>query len=355
LARIKSDAYVSMRDRAAAAVNTAKAAYEGGQAQVTQSEAEFKRVQLSYDRSKKLFDQQTISQADWDAAISEFAMSKARLEASKQNLKSGEFQVKSAEASLKEASDKLNKTSVYAPINGVITKLIVEQGERVAGTDMMKGTDMMRLADLNRMEAIVDVNENDIVHVNINDTAIIEVDAYIEEKFKGLVTEIAHSANTSGTTSADQVTSFEVKILLLESSYKHLEKPGKPFPFRPGMSVTVDIQTDKRLNTLSVPIQAVTARTDSTLYPKKSGVNKQNPAVKSVNDKPYEVVFVADKGKAVAKKVKTGIQDNSYIEILEGLSENDEVITAPYNLITKMLKDGSPIKVIDKSKIFKEK
>jgi HlyD family secretion protein len=357
LLKIKPDIYVSGKDRAVAAVNTVKANYGNALAKLDQIIAQFNQSQLSYERNKKLWEQGAISKSDWDASIASYEMAKANVEASKQDVKSAEYNVKSAEASLKEANERLIKTSVFSPIDGIITRLIVEKGERVAGTDMMAGTEMLRVADLKKMEVKVDVNENDIVRVHLGDTAIIEVDAYLDLKFKGIVTEIANSANTSGQISADQVTSFDVKIMLLENSYKHLITSDKPFPFRPGMTATVDIQTQKKENVLSVPIEAVTARLDSELINKtiiKSSIQKVKASDNEI-PKLSEIVFVNAKSIARERKVKTGIQDNNFIEIIEGIKENEEIIIAPFSAISKKLKDNTLIRVVDKKDLFNEK
>jgi HlyD family secretion protein len=357
LLKIKPDIYISQRDMNAAAVNTSKANYENTLARLQQSEAQFNKSNLSYERNKKLWGQTTISKAEWDASVAEFESAKADVEAAKQNVKSAKYNVENAEASLKVADDKLLKASVYSPIDGIVTKLEIEKGERVVGTDLMSGTEMLRVADLGKMEVKVDVNENDIVRVNLHDTAIIEVDAYLDQKFKGIVTEIANSANNSSQVSADQVTSFEVKIILLESSYKHLVTPAKLYPFRPGMTANVDIQTKKKVNVLSVPIEAVATRSDSALGKKPKGKSIENDAKKPEVEsaKQNEIVFVNEKSLARVRKVKTGIQDNNYIEISEGLNENEEVITAPYSSISRKLKDSMLIKVKDKKDLFGEK
>ena len=355
LLKIKPDLYISAKDRAVAAVNNSSANLENAIARKDQSQAQLKKTELSFERNQKLWEQKTISKAEWDASVAEFEVAKSEVEASKQNVKSAEFNVKSAEASLKEANEKLYKTSAYAAIDGIVTRLNVEKGERVVGTDMMAGTEVLRIADLKKMEVKVDVNENDIVRVNIGDTAIVEVDAYLDQKFKGIVTEIANSANTSSQTSADQVTSFEVKIILLENSYNHLITPIKLYPFRPGMTANVDIQTKKKKDILAVPIEAVTSRTDSALYGQKRNKVKTSSKLAEEAEKPYEVVFVRNKNLTKVRKVITGIQDNNYIEIIDGLSEKDEVITAPYSAIARKLKDSTLIKVVDKKDLFNEK
>ena len=235
------------------------------------------------------------------------------------------YSVISAEASLKEANENLVKTSIYSPMTGNVSMLLVELGERVVGTSMMTGTEMMRVADLSRMEAQVQVNENDIVRVKLGDTAVIEIDAFIDQKFKGVVTEIANSAKTTGV-SADQVTNFDVKILVLPESYEMLTKDGNKNPLRPGLSASVDIQTVTRKGVLSVPIQAVTTRIDTT----KIQVSPSGDDIRTL-------AFVTDGTHAFAKDVKTGIQDNSYIEIISGIKEGDQVISAPFSAISKKL------------------
>ena len=221
--------------------------------------------------------------------------------------------------------------------------LLVELGERVAGTNLMAGTEMLRVADLSRMEAQVEVNENDIVKVSLGDTALIEVDAYLDRKFKGIVTEIANSAKTTGV-SADQVTNFDVKILVLPASYQSLVDAGDKNPFRPGMSASVDIQTESKSDIITVPIQAVTTRTDTTK-------NMKNPSGKDIQT----LVFVSDGKYALAKEVKTGIQDNNYIEIVSGLADSAKVITAPFSAISKKLADSTQIEVVKKEELFKIK
>ena len=278
------------------------------------------------------------------------------------------YNVKSTEASLKEANDNLAKTNIYSPVNGTVSKLNKEKGERVVGTAQMEGTEIMRLANLNEMEVSVEVNENDIVRVHNGDTSAIEVDAYLGRKFKGVVTEIANSANTTGVT-AEQVTNFVVKIRILQESYMDLLTANNNVaPFRPGMSATVDVQTKKVNNVIAVPIQSVTTRNDSTEYNLQNkvtggykGGDDDEIVVKSDkkqnNDaliKIEECVFVynAAEGKVKKLAVKTGIQDNNYIEIISGIKEGDEVISAPYSAIAKELKDGDKVNKVDKSELF---
>jgi HlyD family secretion protein len=329
LLRIKPDVYISQRDRSMAVISSARA-------RLAQAEAQFVQAQLSFNRSKQLFSEETISKSDYEQAESSYTVAKAEVDAAK-------FSIVSAEASLKEANENLVKTSIYAPMTGTVSMLLVELGERVAGTGMMAGTEMLRVADLSRMEAQVEVNENDIPRVKLGDTATIEVDAYVDYKFKGIVTEIASSAKTTGV-SADQVTNFDVKILVLPDSYKGLGSKGSEHPLRPGMSTSVDIQTETKKGIIAVPIQSVTTRTDTTKFvqtTKKEDIRT--------------LVFTTDGVRALAKDVKTGIQDNSYIEILSGVAEGDRVISAPFSAISKKLSDSSFVEIVKKDALYSVK
>jgi len=339
LARIKPEVYISARDRSLAAVNSSKARF-------SQAEAQFIQKELDYKRNKKLWEQQAISEAVYETALSAYQIAKAELDAAK-------YSVKSAEAALAEAQENLVKTSIYAPMAGTVSMLLVEKGERVVGAQMMTGTEMMRIADLDRMEVMVEVNENDIVSVNMKDTALIEVDAFLGQKFKGIVTEIANSAKTTGLTT-DQVTNFEVKIFLLRESYQTLYDEGYVNPFRPGMSATVDIMTEIESGVLSIPIQAVTTRSDSSLAEGSEEIEESEEVKDDSEEELNEIVFmVNDESKAEFIKVKTGIQDNNFIQILEGIEEDDEIITAPYNAVSKKLKSDATVEVVDKKDLFK--
>src|SRR5664280_637863 len=327
LLRIKPDNYISQRDRSLAEISAA-------QARRSQSEAQFTQAELSFKRNKQLFDQQTISKSDFEQAEATYNVAKAELDAAK-------FAITSAEASLKDANENLTKTSIYAPMTGTVSMLLVELGERVAGTNLMAGTDIMRVADLSKMEARVEVNENDIVRVSLGDTANIEVDAYLDHKFKGVVTEITNSAKTTGV-SADQVTNFDVKIRVLPESNDKLST--YKYPLRPGMSASVDILTETKPDIIAIPIQAVTTRTDTTKSSKK--VTKEDIRT---------IVFTTDGKYAFAKDVKTGIQDNNYIEITEGLADSVKIISSPFSAISKKLKDSTLIEVVKKEALYKEK
>jgi HlyD family secretion protein len=326
LLRIKPDIYIS-QDRSEAAISSERA-------RLAQSEAQFTQADLSFKRTKQLFEQQTISKSEYEQAEATYNVAKSVVDASK-------FSVVSAEASLKEANENLTKTSIYAPMTGSVSMLLVELGERVAGTNLMAGTDIMRVADLSKMEAQVQVNENDIVRVSLGDTANIEVDAYLDHKFKGVVTEIANSAKTTGV-SADQVTNFDVKIRVLPESNDKLST--NKYPLRPGMSASVDILTETKPGVLTVPIQAVSTRTDTT-----------NSSKKVTKEDIRTVVFTTDGKYAFAKDVKTGIQDNNFIEITEGLADSAKIISAPFSAISKKLKDSTLIEVVKKEALYKEK
>lgn len=326
LLRIKPDVYISQRDRSLAAISQARA-------RLSQAEAQFIQAELSYKRNKQLYDEETISRSEFEQAEASYLVAKAEVDAAR-------FSVTSAEAALKEANENLVKTSIYAPMSGTVSMLLVELGERVAGTGMMAGTDMLRIADLSRMEAQVEVNENDIPRVKLGDTATIEIDAYTDYKFKGVVTEIASSAKTTGV-SADQVTNFDVNILVLPASYETLVTSHNQNPLRPGMSATVDIRTEIREDIISVPIQSVTTRTDTTLVVRNLA-----------DEKIRTLVFITDGERALAKDVITGIQDNSYIEIISGVAEGDRVISAPFSAISKKLSDSTLVEIVKKEDLF---
>ncbi len=364
LAKINPDIYNSALDRMVASVNSSKANLANARARKLQSESNFSKTDATHKRNKKLYEQGTISVSDYEASQAAYDVAKQDVEAAQQNIIAAEFGITSAEASVKEARDNLKKTSIFAPVDGTISKLNVEKGERVVGTSQMAGTEIMRIADMNSMEVNVDVNENEIVKVRLGDTALIEVDAYLNRKFKGIVFEMANTANTSGS-STDMVTNFVVKIRILMESYQDLIPKDKPnqSPFRPGMSATVDVQTKTSINTLVVPIQSVTTR-DTSIKNKGKKEEKtvadnnddkqknQKADDKAMKDKNIEVVFLNNGGKAKMKAVKIGIQDNNNIEILEGLSEGDEVISSPYSAISKTLKDNDIIKIVNKDDLF---
>ena len=357
LLKIRPDAYISMRERAEASVNSARAQLANSNARLAQAQAQHDQAQRNYQRSRSLYDQQTISESEYETTSSNYRIAQADVEAARQTVQSAEFSVKSAIASLNEAEENLSRTIIYSPMSGTVSRLNVEQGERVVGTAQMAGTEMMRIANLNRMEVLVAVNENDIVRVNLNDTAVIEVDAYLGQDFRGVVTEIANSANVTNV-GADQITNFDVKVLILQESYVHLipENPGGRFPFLPGMSATVDIRTRTSHDILAIPVQAVTTRADSVLLAvtgDDNEIRETGPGVAGQGRSVNEVVFVlAGDNTAQLRKVETGIQDNNYIEVTGGLEEGDEVITAPYSAIIRTLQHGSRVNVMNRSQLF---
>ena len=318
LVKINPDLYQSSLQRS-------QASYQNIKANLAQTEASLKQAKANYDRNKTLFEKGVISKSEWDNIVSQYEVAQA-------NKESAFYNVQSAAATVNEAQDNLGRTTIYAPMSGTISKLDAELGERVVGTQQMAGTEILRVANLGEMEVEVEVNENDIVKVSVGDSAIVEVDAYLGKEFKGLVTEISNSA-ADGLT-ADQVTNFDVKVKILEDSYQEL-KEGKPenyYPFRPGMTATVDIITSKRSNIVGVPISAIVIKNDTTSTRKKTGV------VSTKAEENFECVFVKQNGKAKLQVVETGIQDDTNIEITAGLEEGVEVITGPYNMVTKLLK-----------------
>ncbi len=362
LAKIDPEIYISAYQKTEAALNTSQANEANAKARLVQSQSQFKKASLDFDRTKTLFEKEVVSQADFDAAKSAFEVAKADVTAAEESYKSSQFQVSSAKASLRESRENLDRTTIFAPNDGTVSSLDVQVGERVTGASTFSaGTEIMRIANLDVLEVNVEVNENDIVRVSMMDTAIIEVDAYLNRKFKGLVTEIATSANTTGV-SADQVTNFDVKIKMLKSSYEDLIRPEQYIasPFRPGMSATVEIETETAMNILTVPIQCVTTRADSTgrvktaLEKREETKGKDTEEVKSTEKtEVVEYVFLYVDGHAKLQKVTTGIQDNTYIEILSGLKEGDEVITAPYRAVSKTLKNDDLVEKVPLDELFK--
>jgi HlyD family secretion protein len=329
LVRVNPDLITSMLNRSVAALSNTKAG-------LAQAEAQLKEAKANFDRNKTLFEKGIISKSEWDRIVGAYETAVAGKE-------SAYFNVQSASASVNEARDNLMRTTIYAPADGTISLLQAELGERVVGTQQMTGTEIMRVANLNNMEVEVDVNENDIVKVNIDDDVDIEVDAYLKKKFKGKVTSISNSASTALT--ADQVTNFKVKIRILESSYQDLlqGKPANFSPFRPGMTATVDIITKKKENIVVVPISSIVVKADTTK------TKNENMA-----EKKMECVFVKDGNRARIRVVKTGIQDDTNIEIIEGLKKNEEIISGPYATVTKDLKSGDLIMLKSDEKEEKE-
>lgn len=367
LLKIRPDNYESLLARAEAQVNSSKASVEQSRAVQSQAESRLVKAKIDYDRNKKLHDDKVISDADFDQYNSQYLVAKQDVESAKASVQAASFNVKSSEAALKEARANLTKTTIYAPQSGTISKLNVELGERVVGTSQMAGTELLRIANLNKMEVRVNVNENDITRVSMNDTVIIDVDSYSASgrKFKGVVYEIASSANglgsTTATVSADAVTEFEVKIRVLRKSYEDLIVGKHSYPLKPGMTASVEIITDRKNGVLSVPLASVTTRDPNAKEGKdgeevkKEDDSDNNEDLQKVikKEKIKEVVFVLGKdNKAKMKEVKTGISDFENIEILSGLAEGETIISGPYLTVSKKLKDGE---LVTKKEVKKDK
>ena len=337
LLKINPDLYITSRDRARAGVSTSKSSLKTSEAQLTQAKARFTEQQSAFRRSEKLFADKVLSQAEYDAAQSAYAIAKSEVVAAEQRIAAARFGIDNANASLSEANKALGRTSIYAPSDGIVSALNNEKGERVVGTAQRAGTEIMVISNFDNMEVIVDVNENDILLVKKGDTAVVEVDAYSDRKFKGIVTEISRSANNAGgmQLNTDQVTNFEVKIRLVKSSYTDLLAKSKS-PFLPGMSANVEIQTQVKKDILCLPIEAIGTRV------------KDSTKSTSEEDELDEVVFKVDNGKATKIIVFTGIQDSRYIEILSGLKDGEEVIVGPYDAVSKKLDVDKKVKIVAK-------
>jgi len=319
--KIKQDVYISMRERAEASLNSVKA-------QLTQQLAQFAQTEQTYIRNKTLFEQKAISEVEYETAYSQYQVAK-------EQIKAAEFNVKSSTAALKEAQENLTKTIIYAPMSGIISKMSIEKGERVVGTSQMAGTEMLRIANFDQMEVLVDVNENDIIRIKQGDTATIDVDAYPNRKFLGVVTQIANSAKNIGS-ALDQVTNFEVKIFILPESYMDIVAEGR-IPFRPGMSASVAVQTSKKENINAIPLQAITTRVDLLEDSVKQALG--------INESIEQVFVIKDDNTTEVRKITTGIQDLSNIEVTSGLSIGETVITGPFSAISKTLKAGTLVRI----------
>lgn len=372
LAKINPDAYISQVERGVALVNSSKAQAANSRSQIENIRAQREQILAQLDnareihkRNEKLFKDGVISNADFQASQSNLKSLEANLRASDAGIrssqdaaKSADYSVASAEASLKELRTSLNRTTIIAPESGIISLLNIEKGERVVGTIQMTGTEIMRIANLNAMEVRVDVSENDIPRVKLNDEVSVEVDAYLGRKFLGRVSQIANSSKNSASLggaaalATDQVTNFEVRIKIDPQSYADLITPQRKYPFRPGMSAAVEIKTTVKENILTVPIQSVTTREKEGIVKKQTKAGEEAGNDKKI-DELREVVFVYEKGDTIQmKEVKTGIQDDSYIEILSGLKKGAKVVSAPYSLIFKKLKQGDKVIVVKEEELF---
>ncbi|MFV8268615.1 efflux RND transporter periplasmic adaptor subunit [Flavobacterium sp. GT2N3] len=344
LVKINPDLYTSGYNRSVSNLS-------GTKANLSQADASFRESKSSYDRNKTLFEKGIISKADWDKALASYEVAKAAKQ-------TAYFNVQSASATVNEAKDNLGRTTIYAPADGTISMLNVELGERVLGTQQMTGTEILRVANLNNMEVEVDVNENDIVKIKVGDDANVEVDAYLKKQFKGTVTSISNSASSALT--ADQVTNFKVKVRILKESYQDLleGKPNTYSPFRPGMTATVDIITETKTNILSVPISSVVVKSDTAAVKeiKVEDPNEDQKGAAPKSDKKFECVFVKVGDKAKIRIIKTGIQDDTNIEVITGLKKGDIVITGPYSTVSKDLNSGDMVTLkTDKDKAESKK
>jgi HlyD family secretion protein len=369
LVKIYADVYGSVRDKANASLSQAQAQQANAAASLNAYKARLEQNKAAYERNKELLAQKVVSRSEFETAEGTYRSALADYTAAAEMVNSNRFAVQNAQAGLKEANTNLQRTTISSPMSGVVSLLPVKKGERVVGTGQMSGTEIMRIADLNVMEVQVDVGENDIPRVKYNDTAIVEVDAYNNRKFKGLVTQIASSSKGAATStatsssSADQVTSYIVHIRILQESYQDLLDPKNPknFPFRPGMSASVDIQTRRKNKVLAVPINAVTTRdvSDSTgtVSGRKVGEAKKENSDGSLpeadNKITKEVVFVLQADNTVKMvEVTTGVQDDINIEVLSGLKVGDQVISAPYAAVSKDLDEKKKVIVVPKKELF---
>jgi HlyD family secretion protein len=368
LARIYADIYSSQRDEAAARVAQSQATVANSQASLQALKAQLNQDKITYDRNKDLYDQKVISKAEFEQYETKYRSSQAQYNAALQNIRSLQAGTQSSRTSLEAANKNLSRTTLTAPMNGVISSLSVKKGERVAGNSFNVGTEMMRVANMSSMEVRVDVGENDIVKVSIGDSADVEVEAYNKRKFSGVVTQIAASTKTASLTSSNDVTNYEVHIRLDPTGYQDLLDPSKPkkFPFRPGMNASADIKTKRKDGVISVPIASVAARvkgTDTNIEDKKK--QQQKNTEKNINDDDAqntvsgndleEVVFVITADNKIQKKVvTTGIQDINYIEVTSGLKEGEQIVTGPYNAISKTLKTGDKVKIVTQEKLFEK-
>lgn len=371
LARIYADIYSSQRDEAAARVSQSQATVANSRAAIDALKAQLQQDKQDYERNKQLYDEKVISKSELEQYQTKYLSSQAQYSAALQNIRSLQAGVQSAQTQLSAANKNLGRTTITSPMDGVISQLNVKEGERVVGTAQMAGTEMMRVADMSTIEVRVDVGENDIVKVTVGDSADVEVDAYNNRKFAGVVTQIAASTNKSGgvTVSTNDVTNYEVRIRLDPALYKDLlgASGTRKFPFRPGMNASADIKTNRKDNVIAIPVAAVVARvkgSEETVEDEKKNAKPNNNSSddnNTTNDNAAaatdleEVVFILGKDNTVEKRVvKTGIQNINYIEITSGLKEGDQVITGPYNAVSKTLHSGTKVQIVPKDKLFEK-
>ena len=337
LLEIEADNYIASVSQSNAAYNQALANLSTSKARLSQAEAQFKIIETDYNRKKQLFENEIISAVEYEASQSQYFTALGEKEAAFQAVEAGKYQVQSAQAGLQQTQENLSRTKLYAPMDGIISKLNVEKGEKVVGTAQMAGTELVTVADFKEMELKIEVGENEVLQISKGDTALIEVDAYLGEEILGLVNQVAYSSNAL---IDQQVTKFEVKITLIKSSYEKLTTEERLLPFRPGMSATAEVITQRKDHILCVPIQCVTLR----------DLNEEDDF-----EEKTPVVFVHKDGQVFLKEVTTGIQDDTYIEILDGIEEGEEVVSAPFKAISKELENEKLVKVVSEDELYEER
>ena len=361
LAKIYADIYSSQRDQVTASVNQVKAQYENVKAGISGLKTVYDNTKATNERFKKLFADKIVSRAEYEQTEQAFRSAESSYNSAKESIKSGEAQIQGVRAQLARAEKDLARTIITCPMDGIVSLMNVKKGERVVGTAQMTGTEMMRVADMNSIEVRVDVGENDITKVKLGDTALVEVDAYNNRHFKGVVYKIANPVTAiSGVSSSAEVANYKVHIRLLPEEYADLAKDNNIFPFRPGMTASADIQTKSKRNVVTVPLNAVTTRDAKgegkiTEVTKSSANASTEKAPTTVDEDVSEVIFVLQKdNKVKLVKVKTDIQDLNFIEV-SGVKVGDKIITGPYSTVSKTLKEGSLVTVVTKEKLFEEK
>lgn len=359
LAKIDPEALASIVERAEATSNSARAQLDNIKAQKEQLEVQLRNAKIIMDRNRQLLSDGVISKAEYEVSETNYKSIEANIQAVEKSILSARYNVQSTDATVKEQKKNLSQTYIYAPMSGVVTKINKKKGEQVVGTIQMAGTPIMNIANLNSIEVRVDVNERDILNVSMGDTADIELDAYPGRKFWGLVTRIANTANNLSAIqlTSDQVTNFEVRVLMSQSSYKDLQISDDKPPFRAGLSASVEVRTNTLNNILTVPIASVTAREDEMEskkkeYNKKAGNEEEDTNGKEAMLKEY--VFVQQGDSVVMREVKTGIQDDEFIQIVSGIKQGEKIVSAPYEAISKKLKSGSKIKAIKEEELYEE-
>lgn len=352
LVKINPAIYSSMVQQASASLQESRSRAINAKEMAAQAKAQYEQAKLNYDRNKQLYEDKVISAMEFEQVRTQYLSTKASYDAALSSANGGQYNVSGARANLSQAQENLRRTTIIAPTSGIISQLNVKLGERVVGTAQMAGTEMLTIADMSRIEVRVEVSETDIAKVKVGDTTIIAADAYRDRTFKGVVSKVGVSSTTSlSQLTTDQVTNYTVHILILQNSYQDLntELQKGTFVFKPGMSASVDVQTRKEANTLAVPVNAVTTRE----WP--DSVRKQKDAIG--DDEIRQVVFVYDAKaqKVTVRDVKTGIQDNEYIQITDGLKDGDQVVIAPYGAVARTLRNDAKVTVVDKDKLYEAK